>query len=212
MLIHFRQHSRGVATTEFFIVALFALLPLLLGTLQTGLLLVANHHVDFAAFAAVRRGAVSHGDMEAIRNEFTRAMLPLFVSSAEPVDRDNIVARVASAYARAAVDVRLYARFATLAPDSAAQREFAIEREGGRIIPNDALNYRSAGVRAANLLKVEIVYCHPLVVPFARELLIGALRTIDHDPWHRFCYGAGRLPLRSLGVTPMQSDFRISGI
>jgi hypothetical protein len=197
---------------EFFVVALFALLPLLLGTLQTGLLLVANHHVDYAAFAAARRGAVSHGASDAIRSEFTKAILPLFVSSAEPVDRDNIVSRVGSAYARAAIDVRLYARFSTLAPDSAAQREFGIEREGGRVIPNDSLNYRSAGVRAANQLKVEVVYCHPLIVPFARELLLGALRTIDHDPWHRFCYGAGRLPLRSVGVTPMQSDFRIGGV
>ncbi len=146
-----------------------------------------------------------------IRSEFTKAMVPLFVSSAEPLNRDNVVTRVVGAYARAAVDVSLHARFTTLAPDVTAQREFAIEREGQRVIPNDSLNYRSSGVREANLLKVEVVYCHPLLVPFARELMIGALRTIDHDPWHHYCYSSGRVPIRSVGVTPMQSDFRVRG-
>jgi Flp pilus assembly protein TadG len=211
VLTHSLHRSRGVAAIEFHIVALFALLPLLLGTLQIGLLLVANHHVDYAAFAAARRGAVSHGDPDAIRSEFTRAIVPLFMSSAEPLNRSNVMTRVAGAYARAAVDVRLHARFTTLAPDPAAQREFAIEREGQWIIPNDSLNFRSPGVREANLLKVEVVYCQPLLVPFARELLIGALREIDHDPWHHYCYATGRVPIRSVGVTPMQSDYRVRG-
>ncbi|MEO8308943.1 MAG: TadE/TadG family type IV pilus assembly protein [Pseudomonadota bacterium] len=210
MLNPHRHHARGAAMVEFHIVALFALLPLLLGTLQTGLLLVANHHVDYATFSAARRGAVSHGDPDAIRAEFTRAMVPLFVS-ANPVSSDNVVPRVIDAYARAAVDVGLHAHFTTLAPDPVAQREFAIEREGEWVIPNDALNYRSSGVADANLLKIEVVYCHPLLVPFARELLIGALRTFDHDPWHHACYATGRVPLRSVGITPMQSDFRVRG-
>ena len=43
-----------MATLEFHIVAVLALLPVCLGTLQIALLLVANHYVDFAAFAAAR--------------------------------------------------------------------------------------------------------------------------------------------------------------
>jgi TadE-like protein len=211
MLTDSLLRSRGVATVEFYIVALFALLPLLLGTLQIGLLLVANHHLDYAAFAAARRGAVSHGDPEAIRSEFTKAIVPLFMSSMEPLNRSNVVIRVAGAYARAAADVSLHARFTTLAPDPAAQREFAIEREGQWIIPNDSLSIRSSGVREANLLKVEVVYCQPLHVPFARELLIGALRRIDRDPWHHYCYATGRAPIRSVGITPMQSDYWVRG-
>jgi hypothetical protein len=192
------------------VVALLALLPLLLGTLQVGLLLVANHHVDYATFAAVRRGATAHGDPDAIKAEFTRAILPMFVSSAEPLNRENVVARVASAYARAVVDVGLHARFTAIAPDSAAQRDFSIYREGQRVIPNDSLNYRGPGVRGANLLEMAIVYCHPLLVPFARELLIGALRTIDHDPWNHYCYASGRVPIRSVATSPMQSDFFVN--
>jgi TadE-like protein len=211
MLNGSRFRSRGVATVEFYVVALLALLPLLLGTLQVALLLVANDLVDYAAFAAVRGGATNHGDPDAIRSGFTKAMVPLFVSSAEPLTRDNVMTRVVDAYARAAVDVRVHTRFTTLAPDSSAQRDLAIEREGQRVIPNDSLNYRTASVREANVLKVEIVYCHPLLVPFARELLIGALRTLDRDPWHHYCYSSGRVPIRSVGITPMQSDFRVRG-
>jgi len=211
MLTRVRSRFRGVATVEFYVVALFALLPLLLGTLQVGLLLIANHVVDYASFAAVRVGSVANGDPDAIRSEFARAMVPLFVSSNEPLTRENVVTRVIGAYARASVDVGLHARFTTLAPGPAAQRDFSIEREGQRVIPNDSLNYRSTAVRDANLLKVEIVYCHPLLVPFARELMIGTLRTIDNDPWHQYCYSSGRVPIRSVGVTPMQSDFRVRG-
>jgi hypothetical protein len=200
---------------EFYIVALFALLPLLLGTLQVSLLLVANHHVDFAAFAAARRGAVANGDPGAIREGFIQGIIPLFSASDEPLDRSNVAVRVARAYAVAAVDVALHARFTTLAPSAAAQRDFAVERERRRVIPNDAINSRGSGIGAASgqtlleasLLKVEVSYCHPLIVPFARQMLIAALRALDHDPWHHLCYLSGRVPLRSVGITPMQSDF-----
>lgn len=203
--------SRGVATVEFYVVALLALLPLLLGTLQVSLLLVANHHVDYATFAAARRGAVAHGDPDAMREGFIQAVIPLFVSSDEPLNRENVVARVANAYAKAVVDISLHTRFTTLAPDAATQREFSIERERRLVIPNDSLNYRSSEVQEANLLKLEVSYCHPLLVPFARELLIAALRTIDRDSWHQYCYASGRVPLRSVGITPMQSDYWVRG-
>jgi Flp pilus assembly protein TadG len=215
MLIPSRRQSRGVATVEFVVVSLFALLPMLLGTLQVALLLVANHHVDYAAFSAARQGAVSNGDMGAMRAEFTRALVPLFLASGESLDRDNVTARVVGAYARALLAVGLYARFALLSPGSDAQGDFAIERDGRRIIPNDSLNLRKAvtgsvsgqTIQDANLLKVEVVYCHPLIVPFARQFVISAVRMVDHDPWNNLCYSLGRVPIRSVGVSPMHSDF-----
>lgn len=206
MLITSRHAARGVASVEFFVVALFAMLPILLGTLQVCLLLVANHHVDYASFAAARRGAVSNGDLRAMQAAFVQSIVPLFVVSDEPIDRDNISTKVMSAYVRAAADVALFARFRTLAPSVAVQRELSINRDGRRVIPNDALAYRGA-TQEANLLKVEVTYCHPLIVPFARQLLTSTLRSIDHEMWHQYCYASGRVPLRSVGVTPMQSDY-----
>lgn len=210
-----RLRSCGAATVEFVIVSLFALLPMLLGTLQVALLLVANHHVDFAAFSAARRGAVSNGALGAMRSEFTKALVPLFVASGNSLDRDNVTSHVAVAYAKAALDVGLYARLSLLSPGREAQEDFAIDRDGRRIIPNDSLNVRKTtlgrasgqSLQDANLLKIEVTYCHPLIVPFAREFLIAAVRMVDHDPWNNLCYALGRVPLRSVGVSPMQSDF-----
>lgn len=206
MLITSRREARGVATVEFFVVAFLAMLPILLGTLQVSLLLVANNHVDYASFAAARRGAVSNGDLRAMQAGFVQSIVPLFVASDEPISRDNVAPRVMSAYVRAAADVALFARFRTLSPGDAAQRELSIRRDGRRVIPNDALAYRRS-TQDANLLKVEITYCHPLIVPFARQLLTTTLRSIDHETWHQYCYASGRVPLKSVGVTTMQSDY-----
>ena len=203
---------------EFHIVALFALLPLCLGILQTGLLLVENHHIDHAAFLAARHGAVKHGEAAEMRRAFAQAATVLFVESGSPVDRGNVVARVATAYTAALADITAYARFRVLTPDAAAEADFALRRDGERIIPNDSLEYRSRSpgsrsrlsVQEANVLRIEVSYCRPLIVPFIGPTLLGALRQLDHDAWNQRCYAAGRIPLRSVGVAPMQSDFRVT--
>src|SRR5690606_23597859 len=105
-----------------------------------------------------------------------------------------------------------------LAPTAEAQQDFAIRRGNARVIPNDGLEYRArtAGRRSgipiqqANILRLEVSWCRPLVVPFARQLLLGVLRSIDVDPWHQYCYAQGRVLVRSEGRSPMQSDFRVS--
>jgi hypothetical protein len=65
-------------------------------------------------------------------------------------------------------------------------------------------------LQEANVLRIEISYCRPLIVPFMGPTLLGALRRLDHDLWNQHCYAAGRVPLRSVGVAPMQSDFRVT--
>jgi hypothetical protein len=219
MLTKRLQHCRGAALIEFQIVALFALLPLCLGTLQMSVLMVENHHLDHAAFLAVRHGAVTHGDLGAVRRSYARAASVLFVESGSPLNRSNAVERVATAYASATADIAIHSRIRLLSPDSEARADFAIPRDGQQVIPNDSLEFRSTkpGARSglslqqANLLRVEFSYCRPLIVPFIRQLLVDTLRMLDHDPWHQRCYAAGRIPVRSEGVAPMQSDFRVSG-
>jgi hypothetical protein len=203
---------------EFHVVALFALLPLCLGTLQIALLLVENHHLDHAAFMAARHGAVTHGDTDEIRRAYARAASALFVGSATPLDRGNVVGRVAAAYAAATADIAVYTRLRLLAPTAQAREDFAQRRSGELVIPNDALEFRSLApgrrsgmsLQQANVLRVEFIHCRPLIVPFAGPLLLDTLRWLDHDPWHQWCYAAGRVPVRSEGVAPMQSDFRVT--
>lgn len=207
----------GVATVEFHIVALFALLPLCLGTLQLALLLGENHHVDHAAFEAARAAAMANGDLDAARRGFARAASVLFVGSQE--EGDGVTAgRVAGAYAAALADQALFGRFRIVRPDADVSEDFAIWRENLRVIPNDNLEYRSnrpgarsgLSIQQANVLRLEVTWCRPLIVPFARELLLGVLSRVDRDPWHRFCYARQRVPIRSFATAPMQSDFRVS--
>jgi Flp pilus assembly protein TadG len=210
--------QRGVATIEFYIVALLALLPLCLGMLQTFLLLMANHQIDYAAFAAARLGATNGAELSGIRRGFVQAMTPMFVSTNTAVDRGNVVEKVAAAFARASLDVALFGQFQILSPSAAAQSDFAIDRNGERVIPNDALEYRSASagdrsnisLQEANILRLSVTYCQRLIVPFAAQLVVATLRRLDDDLEHARCYLAGRIPLTSEGVTPMQSDFKIA--
>ncbi|MDQ2641521.1 MAG: hypothetical protein M3Y79_13200, partial [Pseudomonadota bacterium] len=152
------------------------------------------------------------------RRALAQAASVLFLDASEEVDADNIVGRVASAYTLALLDQASFARLRIVTPDADAQADFAVARGGQRVIPNDGLQYRSSvagrrsglSIQQASILRLEVSWCRPLIVPFARQLLLGALRTIDPDPWHQYCYSAGRVPVRSESATPMQSDFRVS--
>jgi hypothetical protein len=212
---HARQ--KGAATIEFYLVALLALLPLCLGMLQTSLLLVANHHLDHAAFMAARTGANHQADPGVMRSEFARVVSPLFVDSTTAVDPGNATPRVVAARLRALADVTAFSRIRVLSPTASAQRDFGEFRDGINVIPSDSLEYRSSSpgpssglsLQQANMLRVEFIYCRPLIVPFVRGFMIGLLRQLDPAPANLFCYAAGRVPIRSVGVAPMQSDFRV---
>jgi len=208
---------RGATMVEFHIVTLFAMLPLCMGLLQAALLATENHHVDHAAFMAARAGATAGGNAGNMREEFARVMTPLFVTSGTALDKGNVSSRVIAAYGAALEDFIAYGSLRVLAPDPAALRDFSQRRDGFDVIPNDSLEHRSqapvreSGVtlQAANVLRVEFTYCRPLIVPFARHMLIGLLQYLDGDPVHARCYLAGRAPIVSVGTAPMQSDFRI---
>jgi hypothetical protein len=210
--------QRGAATVEFYLVALLALLPLCLGMLQISLLLIANHHVDHAAYMAARAGAMNRGNIDAIRNEFARVITPLFVESTSRLDAGNVVARVAAAQVRASADMAAFSRIRVLSPDAAAQQDFGERRDGDIVIPSDSLQHRSDGpgersgmsLQQANMLRIEFTYCRPLVIPFVRGLMIGMLRRMDPEPSNLRCYAAGRLPIRTVGAAPMQSDFLVN--
>lgn len=213
-----RVRNAGVAMVEFHIVALFALLPLCLGTLQLALLMGENHHLDHAAFMAAREAAMSHGDVGVARRALARAATVLFVRGDTELDAGNATTRVAAAYATALTDLALHGRIRILNPTPEAQQDFAIDRQGARVIPNDGLEYRpdtpgersGMTLREANMLRLEVDWCRPLVVPFARQLLVGVMRRIDLDPWRQLCYARGRVPVRTRATSPMQSDFRVS--
>lgn len=215
MLTRTPRRPVGAATVEFHLVALLAAIPLCTGVLQTGLLLVANHQVDLAAFLAARSAAVAGGDAARAREVFRQSLSPLWVRTQGGVDGSNVAARVLEAQAANAAAFALFSRVEILAPGTAEIADFSIMRRGRRVIPNDSLDHRDVarGTRSgltlqeANVLRLAASYCHRLIVPFAAQLLLGTLRWLDTDPWHQLCYASGRVPLRSVAAVPMQSDF-----
>jgi hypothetical protein len=216
-VLNFRGPQNGATVVEFHIVTLLAMLPLALGLLQSAFLVTENHHVDHAAFMAARAGATANGEPDSMRREFARVMTPLFVKSGSPVDRSNVGGRVLDAYGRAMLDFTAHGALRIISPDADAQADFAQQRQGMRVIPNDSLEYRASepgarsgmSLQTANILRVEFTYCRPLIVPFVRQMLIGLLRRLDLSAAHQRCYLAGRIPVVSIGTAPMQSDFRI---
>jgi hypothetical protein len=153
----------------------------------------------------------------AMRREFARVMTPLFVQSSAGQGTANSGTRIGEAQIRAATDVAAFSRIQILSPAMPAQTDFRELRDGAHVIPSDSLQHRSnrpgpesgLSLQQANMLRVQFTYCRPVIIPFIRHFLIGLLRQIDPEPWNLRCYAAGRVPIRALGVAPMQSDFRV---
>lgn len=208
-----KARCRGGALIELQVVALTALLPLLFGILQIGHLLVGHHVLSFAAAEAARAGAVDHARSAAMMQGLIDGLLPLFVESDRIDDDGGPISAVLAARARAEADVRLHGRIERLTPSSADFDDHAREADGQRYIPNDALEYRDVAPRrpggrslqAANLLRIRVTWCHPLVVPLIDRILPALLERIDPDPADLACYAVRRVPLRVQTTAPMQS-------
>jgi len=218
-VLRFAQHRRGlrgIAMVEFQIVALLGMLPLFLGGLQVLLLLMASHVVQYATFEAARAGAMNGADPSVMRRALAVGLLPLHATTAADITSGNAVAITTAAYGRSFAAILAFAAIDILNPSAAAFADFATEGPEGRAIRNDSLQYRpiEAGERSgrsiqdANLLRIQVRYCHPLQVPFVSQFLIGVLRQLASDPAVQRCYAAGRVPLVAEAVVNMQSDVR----
>jgi len=211
--------ARGAALVEFQVVGLLCLLPLLLGLLQFGLLLLASPVLHYATFQAARAGAMAGADPAVMRRALAVGLMPLHATSDRPLTAADAPAVAAQAYARSLADTLLYARLTQLRPDAAAFDDFASESAEGRVIRNDSLLHRPTApgprsgltVQQANVLQIRIDWCAPLVVPLVDRLLVGLLRSLDADVHSQLCYAADRVPLRATAAVNMQSDARFHG-
>ncbi len=206
-----RQRQIGAVTAEFYITAWLAMLPLCLLILQMALVLIAHHQLDLAVFHSARTGAVAGGSMVAMRQGLAQGLTPLYLSAgAGSFDSSTV-----QAYGRAQLDLALNAQLEIESPSPQALQDFAVVRGGRRVIPNDALAYRSVSLgrlsavslQEANVLQLRVTYCHRLIVPLAAAILVNVMQTLDRNPANLQCYANDRLPLSSKAVMPMQSDF-----
>lgn len=214
-----KRPAHGATLVEFQIVGLLCLLPLLLGLLQLGLLLMASPVLQYATFQAARAGTMTGADPQVMRRALGVGLMPLHVAADRAIDASSAPAVAAQAYARSLADVLLYARLTQLRPDAAAFNDFATDSGEGPVIRNDALLHRPglAGPRSgltlqqANILQIRVDWCAPLIVPLVDRLLVGLMRSLDTELHSQFCYAAGRVPLRATAALNMQSDVRFHG-
>ena len=196
--------QRGATLVEFALALLFGALPMVLGILQVGALLVARNTLDFATFLAAREGAVNGAVPAGMRQALARGLVPLYVRAA----RDGLVPpeAVAIAYGAAWADVVAFDSLEIRSPNREQLLRFGVRRDGRLVIPNDAIEFRPLAVQQANVLTIATVHCQPLVVPLVGAALATALLLLDADPQHLRCLAAGRAPLVARASLVMQSD------
>jgi TadE-like protein len=200
----FGARQRGAALIEFTLALIFGVLPLVLGILQIGALLVARNTVELATFLAARHGAMSGAESAAMIRELARGLVPLYTRASG----DGLVsaAALAAAYGAALADATALDSLAVHNPTRADLDRLGEMRAGRRVIPNDYVEFRSAALQRANVLTIFVTHCQSLVVPVAGPAVAAALAILDTDPDHRRCLAAGRAPILARASVVMQSD------
>ncbi|HWI13992.1 MAG TPA: DUF192 domain-containing protein [Burkholderiales bacterium] len=186
--------QRGQSATEFIIV-LPVLLLVILGALQVGLLYRAKSTLNLATFQAARIGAMHYGRETEMRAELANGLAALYA-------KDWGWNQLIDGRARAQDVVKTYATLATVNPPA----QFHSQR-----ISNNRLRYQTdaqggLSVQDLNVLKIKVVYCHPLQVPLIAKTLQTVLAP-RFTGFERACLDAGRMPLASSAVVRMHTDY-----
>ncbi len=199
-----RHSQRGAATVEFYVVGFFVLIPLIMAIMQMGMYMVAKDTVNLAALAAARVGAAG-GTKSDMRNQFAKAIAPLYPTGATPVTAGNYAIAMGSAYAKATVDAvnPVFTSISVLNPTQQSFNDFGIAgSNGSRVIPTTNLltdtrvGAQSRQSRAdALLLKVQVRYCYPMIFPVIDKLVTAMLLLAPGSASDAACYAADRVPI-----------------
>ena len=135
---------RGAASVEFYVVALFVLIPLVMAILQLAFLYVGKTTLNHAIFMAARAAALEHGSRSVLRTHLAKGLVPLYARTSDPISRNNVAGIVAPAFTEAFLDVNnpLRTRIEILNPTRASFRDFEQRQNGVPQIPNDNLQFR----------------------------------------------------------------------
>ncbi|MGH8075219.1 MAG: TadE/TadG family type IV pilus assembly protein [Lysobacter sp.] len=205
-----RRTQRGQSLLEFVIVVP-AFLFLLLAAFQFMLIYRAKATLDYAVLEAARSGAVHGADMGEIRRGLIRGITPLYVDSPG-------MGGVLEGASEATAEVFAYSDIEIISPTRRAWNEFAeVQWDGKRALPNDNLAFRDnrvggsgLSVQDANILKIRVRYCYPMIVPFVDRVIGGVSALItEGGTWRaslRCSVGHySRLRMESYAIVRMQS-------
>lgn len=215
--------QRGASTIEFYILAFWLLIPLLMAVLQMGLFIVAKNTVNVATLGAARAGAASGVDIAAMRRAFVVGVAPLygakgFAHSGSPglseISAANYpkVAGAATLLAYADLQIPLANEILVLNPTRAAFDDFGITRKprNKRIIPVDNLfadnkiGSKSGQRRSdALLLKIEARYCYRMDIPIIDTVVIEVLSRLNPNAKDQACFTLNGVPILAQAVVRM---------
>ena len=225
------------------LVVVFLTLLVLLGIIQFGLIYNAKTNLNYATFEAARAGALNYADRSAIEYGLARGLAPLYTSIDVANSSQENIDAVKRARNRVYAEI-LDGQFACIErvnPPVAAFDTHGITVQSGlfkgeKLIPNDHLLYRSRvpksdlSIQDANLLKLRITYCYPMIVPIvstAIQRLTGtapdatsrvAVSQSAGSPtygsvrpagsFQQNCYAQGRFPIVAQAIVRMQTPVR----
>lgn len=193
--------------TEFIVIFPLVLL-LVLGIMQFGFLYTAKSTLNLATFDAARSAAVNHAQRLAVDMTLADGLAALYTQSPDVKAFQAARQRVYDDMAKGYVCVQ------RISPNTDMFQDFARKDDNNEwAIPNDNLIYRSRkpglnstiSIQDANLLKIRVSYCYPMIVPFIRTT-IAALADHNTGKFQHLCYSNGRFPLVAKALVRMQSD------
>lgn len=167
--------------TEYMIV-FPVMLVLIFGTIQFALLYQAKTQLNYAAFESVRSGSLNNAQRWALNAGLVRGLAPLHTH------RDS---RQWLRWARSKVWDELEAGLLEIQIINPTEEAFSRhgywqDTDDGpvQIIPNDHLMYRDStplgtpkqSIQDANLLKIRVLYCTEMHVPFVNRMINSLLR------------------------------------
>lgn len=196
------QHGQGIIE---FAVVIGVFGALLLGIFQVALLYRAKTTVDYAAFMAAREGALHGATQTSVDTGMVKGLAPLFAADA------SVAGLVKAAALAKAAQLQGLATAAIVSPTQAMFNQVAVQQfDGVKAIPNDDLAYRSAAVRAANVLKVRVTYDYPLIVPVIDRILggLGAAQQVPVPHADGSVRLMWALPVEAQAIANMQSPIR----
>jgi len=174
------RRQRGQSLPEF-LVAVFGFGVLLLAMLQAILFYRGKATVDYAAQEAARAGALYGADMGQMQKGFARGLTPLYATAAS--SRNPLGVYEAFKTAQLQITTMGVGSITVISPTTSAFDDFKeAQYDGTMALPNDSLNFRSnklggrsgLSVQDANILKIQVTYKFPLIVPII-DRLIGTL-------------------------------------
>ena len=223
----------GQSMVEFIIVTPVMFL-LVFGSIQFALLYQAKTTLNYATFEAARAGALNNASESAMQNAFARAMAAMYMDTSV----DAGVDRTAAARDRVREEITgtdttpAFAEFQQLNPSVDSFSDHGVDVDGTCQIPSDNLMYRTSAVggasnqniQDANLLKLRVVYCYPLHVPFINRMLTTIMTQLPDadcpycvgtyntgDTIERTCLTNNRFPINAQAIVRMQSPAIMQG-